>query len=68
MNYPVSIKLQEVPGYTDLFLNSYELDVDAPLNEGMGTIGAFDPRQTRLDDMKMHMFLCCLADKRSENP
>ena len=30
--------------------------------------GAFDTHQTRIDVMKMHMFLCCLSEKMSENP
>ena len=35
---------------------------------GKMVIGAFDTQQASIDDMKMHMFLCCLAEKRSENP
>ena len=31
-------------------------------------IGAFDTHQTCIGVMKMHMFLCWLCEKRSENP
>ena len=31
-------------------------------------LGAFDTHQTSIDVMKMHIFLCWLSEKTSENP